>query len=630
MKLSYAAYFDKVYGGWIGKCLGGAAGGPVEGIKARIYKKMEEIYNPKLPNDDLDIQLLWLDLLERKGSSLTACEMAQGWLEHCWYPFGEYGVFLRNYMRGIKPPYTGGFNNSYFKDGMGCPIRSEIWAMIYPGEPQKALHFAQMDGSLDHDGESVYAEMFLARMQSQAFFENDVQKLITDSSKEIPESKLKCCIESILQAFETGVAFEKTVDLIIKDYSHPDFTNVVQNLGFIVASLLYGEGDMEKVINLAIYCGYDVDCTCASAGALIGIIKGYSGLDHKLLELLSDQFVCGIDVHRRDNTIKSLAEDTCRVGISLSEWITDLPETVKPLVFESKKQDFTITVDYCGEPAISPEKPCTITITVKNASNRKIKAFLEFSELPNGFGIVCDSQVELEAGTEIVKQAVISVRKDTESFAQKNIIKVQLVADKVLAQQKFGVIGCVVYKVAGPFIEPLQIPADPELPRCHGEGCELPSCDEIFSNQALLSSEYIDEKRFVENAEEFDFCRYVYATEDIIPIDQAFGVFGEATFYLATDIVFDSDVEAFALCGNTDAYKLWVNGELVQEFDEKRIWQPQAHGSICKFKKGKNRIVFKVCRRGYQVSQSFAIRKYEGQHFHRTKYLVDYSSSVVK
>ena len=29
-------YFDKVYGGWLGKCLGGAAGAPVEGIKKLI------------------------------------------------------------------------------------------------------------------------------------------------------------------------------------------------------------------------------------------------------------------------------------------------------------------------------------------------------------------------------------------------------------------------------------------------------------------------------------------------------------------------------------------------------------------------------------------------------------------
>ena len=50
---------SKIYGGWYGKCLGGAAGAPVEGIKKVIeIDDFTKIMNPDLPNDDLDIQLL--------------------------------------------------------------------------------------------------------------------------------------------------------------------------------------------------------------------------------------------------------------------------------------------------------------------------------------------------------------------------------------------------------------------------------------------------------------------------------------------------------------------------------------------------------------------------------------------
>lgn len=31
--ITYKEFLDKVYGCWYGKCLGGAAGAPVEGIK---------------------------------------------------------------------------------------------------------------------------------------------------------------------------------------------------------------------------------------------------------------------------------------------------------------------------------------------------------------------------------------------------------------------------------------------------------------------------------------------------------------------------------------------------------------------------------------------------------------------
>lgn len=53
-----AVYYDKVYGGWLGKCLGGAAGAPVEGIKKLIpCEDFREMIRPDLPNDDLDLQL---------------------------------------------------------------------------------------------------------------------------------------------------------------------------------------------------------------------------------------------------------------------------------------------------------------------------------------------------------------------------------------------------------------------------------------------------------------------------------------------------------------------------------------------------------------------------------------------
>ncbi len=160
-KIDYNKYLDKVHGCWYGKCLGGAAGAPVEGIKKVIeVNDFSEIFNPDLPNDDLDLQLLWIDVLKTKGMIIDSCDLADAWVEKCWYPFFEYGYFLKNYMRGIKPPYSGIINNSFFKEGMGCPIRSEIWGIISVGNPELASQYAYMDATLDHADNSVYAEQF--------------------------------------------------------------------------------------------------------------------------------------------------------------------------------------------------------------------------------------------------------------------------------------------------------------------------------------------------------------------------------------------------------------------------------------------------------------------------------------
>lgn len=327
--IKYNRFLDKVHGCWYGKCLGGAAGAPVEGLKRIIETEdFAEIFNPDIPNDDLDLQLLWLDVLETKGTLISSTDLADAWIEKCWYPFSEYGYFIKNYMRGIKPPYTGIINNSFFKEGMGCPIRSEIWGIISAGNPELASQYAYMDATLDHADNSVYAEQFLAAVESMAFFESDIKKLVRMGLEFIPKtSKLYECFMMIIDFFETGDNdYLAARRLVVKNYSHNDFTNSVQNLGFILIALLYGNGDLRKTINIALKCGYDADCTCATAGAIIGIICGYEGLEEDVKTLINDYFICGIDVERPSNSIRALAEDSVKIALKTPNYNIEITE----------------------------------------------------------------------------------------------------------------------------------------------------------------------------------------------------------------------------------------------------------------------------------------------------------------
>lgn len=348
--IEYNNFLDKVHGCWYGKCLGGAAGAPVEGIKKLIdVDDFADIYNPDLPNDDLDLQLLWLDVLKTKGTLINSCDLADAWVEKCWYPFSEYGYFLKNYMRGIKPPYSGIINNSFFKEGMGCPIRSEIWGIISAGNPKLASEYAYMDATLDHADNSVYAEQFLAVIESMAFFESDINKLLKIGMRYIPsESKLYKCFEIIIDMDKNGVDWEEARKMVLNRFSHPDFTNVVQNLGFVLIALLWGKGDMRKTINIALKCGYDTDCTCASAASVVGIIKGYSGLDKGITDLINDYFVCGVDVKLKSDSIYDLAQETAKIAMETpnyeieivnSPFAEDRPKEFDGFILESPTKE---------------------------------------------------------------------------------------------------------------------------------------------------------------------------------------------------------------------------------------------------------------------------------------------------
>lgn len=118
-----------------------------------------------MPNDDLDLQLVWLHAVEQYGAGLTAKDLGQEWLEHVFFPYDEYGYALTNLRRGINPPVSGWFGNP-FTNCMGSPIRSEIWAMLAPGAPAIAARYAWQDAIVDHGcGEGVYGEMFFAAIE---------------------------------------------------------------------------------------------------------------------------------------------------------------------------------------------------------------------------------------------------------------------------------------------------------------------------------------------------------------------------------------------------------------------------------------------------------------------------------
>jgi hypothetical protein len=151
--LNKAAFRDKLYACWMGKNIGGTLGEKWECKKMThaltFYDPMPEKASP---NDDLDLQLIWLKMLEDEGLDPSIRTFASYWERYaCRYPWNEYGFCMRNLDRGLRPPISGCFEN-YFVDEMGSPIRSEIWACLHPGDPQAAARMAWKDSSLDHAG----------------------------------------------------------------------------------------------------------------------------------------------------------------------------------------------------------------------------------------------------------------------------------------------------------------------------------------------------------------------------------------------------------------------------------------------------------------------------------------------
>ncbi|MDR1060835.1 MAG: ADP-ribosylglycohydrolase family protein, partial [Clostridiales bacterium] len=339
MTIGFDSYRDKVMGCWAGKNVGGVLGAPFEG--KRQFNEIDfyavDLSNGPPPNDDLDLQIVWLAAVERYGRNVTASILGDYWLSYVLPNWVEYGTGKANLAAGLVPPLSGVVDNTY-KDSCGCFIRSEIWACLAPGHPEIAARYAYEDAIVDHAGEGMFGEIFFAALQSAAFVEGDAQKLIDIGLSYIPEdSAVARAVRCARECHGEGVPFREARVRIhnaapgtfgvqgIRLSEIPESEKAMavgapgfdapENVAFAIAGLLYGEGDFGKSICLANACGEDTDCTAATLGALLGIVAGASGLPKKWTEPLDDK-------------IATMCIDKTSAGIFVPQTVTQLTDRI--------------------------------------------------------------------------------------------------------------------------------------------------------------------------------------------------------------------------------------------------------------------------------------------------------------
>lgn len=320
IQINEEVFRDKVMGCWLGKNAGGTLGEPLEGKFGQ--KEMFHVdWYPSLPeggipNDDLELQLIWLQLLKEKGPGITAADFVQAWTDCIAYNFDEYGLSKENMQKGLLPPVCGWHNNA-FRDCMGSPIRSEIWACVAPGCPQAAAWYAFQDAIVDHGGgESVYGEIFNAVLESAAFVNQDKFELLELALSAIPqECQTYQCVRRSIVNYHEGMDYEDNRNDLVERFYHPVAQYSPLNLGFQTIGWLYGQ-DFGDAICKAANCGWDTDCTAATLGALLGILGGASSLPQKWLEPLGYEIATnmatgGIRYLTAPTDIRELTEQVC-------------------------------------------------------------------------------------------------------------------------------------------------------------------------------------------------------------------------------------------------------------------------------------------------------------------------------
>lgn len=324
--------YNRLLGGWLGRCAGCQLGKPVEGwiyqnvgptrsIKnylqgANAYplddyipqaspgwegQSWARIRPEALPatrehlrwaarDDDQDYTILGLDILETYGPNFTTTQVGEKWLKKLPYMqvYTAERQAYRNLVEGFVPPQTAIRWNPY-REWIGAQIRADGFAYAAPGWMELAAEFAWRDAALSHVKNGIYGEMFFAAAISAAFVARDVQQVIHLALEEIPRaSRFARMVVECLEWCENCPDWFTAREKVEQVYGHYHWVHTLNNAALVILALLYGQGDFGKTICLAVMGGWDTDCNGATAGSILGVLLGADRLPSRWIAPLND------------------------------------------------------------------------------------------------------------------------------------------------------------------------------------------------------------------------------------------------------------------------------------------------------------------------------------------------------
>lgn len=300
-------YEERVYAGVLGKLIGVYLGRPIEGWwYDRIMKELGEVNyylhdrlgKPLIvTDDDISGTFTFARAMSDYGNrrDLTARQIGQTWLNYIienqtilwWGGVGnstEHTAFIR-LKNGIPAPDSGSIamNGKTVAEQIGSQIFIDGWAMMAPNDPDLASELAVKASSVSHDGEAIYGAQVIAVMESLAFSEGNLSKLLDAAVSYIPrDSDIFRAIADLREWHAAEPDWHKARAKVAERYGYdkyPGNVHMVPNHAVIILALLYGDDDFQKSLMIANTAGWDTDCNSGNVGCLLGIKNGLAGIE---------------------------------------------------------------------------------------------------------------------------------------------------------------------------------------------------------------------------------------------------------------------------------------------------------------------------------------------------------------
>lgn len=341
-------YAERVYAGILGKMIGIFLGRPIEGwthqqIEERFGEVRQYLHQAVgrpliIPDDDMSGTFTFLRALEDHAytRNLSSQQIGEAWLNYIvegrsnlwWGGMGnstEQTAYFR-LKQGIPAPQSGSMelNTPLIAEQIGAQIFIDGWGMVAAANPDLAFQLATEAARVSHDGEAVYAAQVMAVMESLAFVEPDLDRLLDTAVGYIPAHSTIYRLIADLRQIRRDIPDWRTARVWLERHYGPDKyggnVHVVPNHGVIILSLLYGGNDFSETLMIANTCGWDTDCNSGNVGCLMGIKLGLAGIDSvpQLRQPLADRlFVSSAEGARSVTEAVTLTDEIIRMAHGL-------------------------------------------------------------------------------------------------------------------------------------------------------------------------------------------------------------------------------------------------------------------------------------------------------------------------
>lgn len=284
---------DKIAGGWAGKMIGVSYGAPTEFRAQGKTFDGEVKWDPSqvdnsLQQDDIYVQMSFMMTMDQYGVDAPAEKFAESFAKAGYRLWHANVQARKNFFDGIMPPKSGSPEYSLHADDIDFQIEADYIGFMCPGMPATANKIADKIGRIMNYGDGVYGGMFVAALYAEAFFEKDIPTIVSHALDAIPaESDYAKCVRDVIALHSHypddwraawGELENKWGDVDICGALEPFNIDAKLNGAYIVMGLLYGGGDFGKTMEVSVRCGQDSDCNPSNAAAVIGVIKGFSGI----------------------------------------------------------------------------------------------------------------------------------------------------------------------------------------------------------------------------------------------------------------------------------------------------------------------------------------------------------------